>query len=895
MTSIERWREVSPYLEQALDIADPSERAAWVSSLRTHAPALAADLEDMLNDHRALADASFLEQQQPFGHRSRAGERVGAYTLVEPIGDGGMASVWLAKRDDGRFERQVAVKFVNAFLPARGVERFTREGQLLAGLAHPHIAQLIDAGVSATGQPYLILEYVDGEPIDRYADRQQLDIHARIGLFLQVLAAVAHAHANLIVHRDVKPSNVFVARNGEVKLLDFGVAKLLNDDSRPGDPTQLTREGGSALTPVFAAPEQLTAGPITTATDVYALGVLLFVLLTGEHPSGLTGASPADVVKAVVGTEARRPSEAVARTEFRRVLRGDLDTIVGKALKKQPQARYETATAFADDLRRFLRHEPIAARPDSVGYRASRFVRRHWLAVMAATVAIAALAVSLFFVNRERLIAEQRFGQLRRLSAKVLDFDSVLDKRPGSTDLRRLLVSTSLEYLEGLAAETHGDVDLILELARAYLRIAKIQGVPTQSNLGDSAGAARNLETAERLTQELLALRPRDHQALFTAASVAEARMILAQSEARNVEAFAIGQQAATYADAVLRVGLIPEIERGNAATIIGNVALASVNMHRYGDGVRYARRQLEIVRGWAYAQSQVPSALSVLANALRFEGDLDGALNAIREARAAVERTTYPNENLRLFNMYGVLLREGLILGEDGVSLNRPKEAVEPLQKALDMVEAASQQDPRDATSRTRAATTEREIGNIFRRDDPQRALAAYDVALARLAEVPTNLKVQRDRAVTLAESAYALHRLHRGAEARQRIDEALAILRETRDLPKDRVELDSPAYIVLRVDANDLEDSGRSRDAWQHSQRLLENVLRVEPPTSTDLRDMAALSALYDDAARHARRAGDTAGAEAIASQRIELWRQWQGRLPDNAFVARQLLAAQ
>ena len=231
MATTDRWRTLSPYLDEMLEIAGDEQRAAWLSSLRARNPTIASELGEFLAEHRELSDARFLEGTARRPGPTLAGEAIGAYTLVAPIGEGGMGTVWLAERGDGRFDRRVAVKFLKVALAGRGGERFTREGRILARLVHPHIAQLVDAGVSASGRPYLVLEHVDGEPIDRYCDRLALDVDARLRLFLLVLDAVAHAHANLIVHRDLKPSNVFVRDDGHVKLLDFGIAKLLDDEA----------------------------------------------------------------------------------------------------------------------------------------------------------------------------------------------------------------------------------------------------------------------------------------------------------------------------------------------------------------------------------------------------------------------------------------------------------------------------------------------------------------------------------------------------------------------------------------------------------------------------------------------------------------------------------------
>jgi serine/threonine protein kinase/tetratricopeptide (TPR) repeat protein len=908
----ERWRVLSPYLEEALDIAGPNERQTWLAVLGARDPALAAEIQDLLDEHRALAEARFLERDAPsFPTRTLAGETVGAYRVLSPIGEGGMGTVWLAERSDGRFDRRAAVKFVNLALAGHGEERFKREGQILARVAHPNIAQLVDAGVTNAGQPYLVLEYVDGEPIDGYCDRQRLDVDARVRLFLEVLDAVAHAHANLIVHRDLKPSNVLVGADGHVKLLDFGIAKLLEEEGKASLATMLTREGSSALTPEYAAPEQLTNAPVTTATDGYALGVLLYVLLTGQHPAGHARGSPASMMKAIVEDEPRRPSEVVVRSELRtetlaanaasrastpdklrRLLRGDLDTIVVKTLKKNSAERYASMTAFADDLRRCLRHEPISARPDTMVYRAAKFVRRNRLSVAAGLLSIASLTGGLVLVNRERMVADRRFRQLHQLASKVFELDGTIRYLPGSTEARRHLVETSLEYLEGLSADVRGDVDLARELADAYRRVAHVQGVPTDLNLGDFTAAERSLKKADDLVEIVLTSRDRDRRALDSSAHIAHDRMILAESERRRPDALLHARKAIERLNAFMDLGTASEIERNDISSLYGNIGLAFLNMHLYEDAVRQIQRQLEIARSVPSARYRVGTGLSLLANALRFQGDLEGALKAIREGRAIVEQATFSSATTRMIETYGVLLREGLIEGEDGgISLNRPADAIDPLQKAFDLTEAAARRDARDAASRGRVGTAGRELGNILRHSDPQQALATYDVALGRLDEIPNNLKARRDRALTLAESSYALRRLHRLPQAQQRIATALTILMETKDLPADRIGLDTPANAVLRAQADDLDEQGSPQKALELSKQLLDKVMRAGPSPESDLRDAAALSLLYRNLARISVRAGDPAGAEVITARRLDLWRMWERKLPGNPFVLRQL----
>jgi hypothetical protein len=370
-----------------------------------------------------------------------AGQMVGAYRLERPLGVGGMGTVWLGRRSDGRFEGAVAIKLLHlAVLDRLGQERFRREGTLLARLSHPHIARLLDAGVTPAGQPYLVLEYVDGVPIDRYAAARALDVDARLRLFLDVAAAVAHAHENRVVHRDLKPTNILVDRDGHAKLLDFGVATLEATDAEAA-PTRT----GAALTPEYAAPEQISGEPITPATDVYALGVLLFQLMAGRHPTADADATNAAVLLALAERDAPRPSDTVARlpdTEasarlfaergttrerLQRACKGDLDAIVGTALKKDVAMRYQSAGAFADDVRRYLSGDGVKARGDSRRYRLRKFVARNRLRLGAAAALVTTFVVAAaagWVVYRDKRIQHLRQETLPRIVAmqKKTDF-----------------------------------------------------------------------------------------------------------------------------------------------------------------------------------------------------------------------------------------------------------------------------------------------------------------------------------------------------------------------------------------------------------------------------------------------------------------------------------------
>jgi serine/threonine protein kinase/Tol biopolymer transport system component len=402
-----RWRVVSARLDEALDLPE-NERTQWVAALREQDPSLAEDLRVLLEEHEIVRRQHFLEDNYPVrpavqlenddagvaGSLPLAARTFGAYRLVSPLGHGGMGVVWLGERCDGHFEARAAVKLLDIGRFGRSGAQFRREATILARVTHPHIAHVIDAGVSNDGQPYLVLELVDGQPIDRYCDDRSLDVPSRLRLLLDVLDAVAHAHTHRIVHRDIKPSNVLVRTDGHVKLLDFGIAKLLERDGLANMASTLTLEQGAALTPAYAAPEQVGGGEVTTATDIYALGVLLYVLVTGQHPCGDVS-SPVDLMKAIVDVDPPAPSAAVVAPKMpateraalaanrgatpdrlHRLLKGDLDTIVGKAMKKAPRERYASVADLAGDLQRYLASEPIQARRDSLARRTGRFARR---------------------------------------------------------------------------------------------------------------------------------------------------------------------------------------------------------------------------------------------------------------------------------------------------------------------------------------------------------------------------------------------------------------------------------------------------------------------------------------------------------------------------------------
>ncbi|HTP36691.1 MAG TPA: serine/threonine-protein kinase [Candidatus Acidoferrales bacterium] len=786
--------------------------------------------------------------------------RCGPYRLLRLLGNGGMGAVFLAERADGEVEQKLAIKFVRADqdLPSFH-HRFLRERQILASLNHPGIARLLDAGHSA-GQPYLAMEYVEGTRIDRYCDG--LDARQVVELFIQVCEAVSYAHRNLIVHRDLKPSNILVDAAGRPKLLDFGIARLL-------DVTEETHTWDRAATPEYASPEQLRGDPQATTTDIYSLGAVLYRLLTGLSPREFTTAT--------------------------REIPKDLAAIVGKAMREEPGERYGSVDLLIADLRAYLECRPVQARRGSTWYRARKFARRHGIPLVAAALAAAGIVGGLLVANRSRAVAERRFQEVRRLSRQFLDLDADIRVLPGSTKARKRIVSASLDYLQRLAAGAgRQDLDLKLEIAEAYLKVARVQGVPINANLGQFVEAGQSLAKADVLVESVLAA-PRfsaRRRALLVSAEIARDSMILAQAANRRSQALALSDKSAGRLEALLAMPGYSADEATAAAAVYVNLAQGNSNLHRVEQGALYARRAVEICRANERERLQLGKALGMLANTARFSGDLDGSLAAIRESRTLAENLAHPDDTESMLHLSAALWREGLILGElNSISLRRPGDAEPLLQRALDIDEALARKDPDDYTSRSYVSMAGRELGDILREKDPARALAVYDLSRQRLAEIKENAHARRDEVWLLAGSSYALRKLGRTVEAQQRIDAALENLRGLKEYPAAKVEPGGESDAAVRALADHYAATGRLDAAIRTYEELLEEVMASNPQPLDDLRHANALARLYGDLAKLQLRSGRAPEANALGERRLELWRHWNRKLPGNAFVMREL----
>jgi non-specific serine/threonine protein kinase/serine/threonine-protein kinase len=622
------WARITELFERAVDLT-PDERTAYLAELFMRDPAAATELASLLEAHDRPDE--FLPALPHFHDPpDLAGRVVGAYRLIRLLGTGGTGAVYLAERSDGTFAKHVAVKLLSAsFLPLR--DRFLRERQLLARLEHPNIARLLDAGATADHLLYLVMEYVEGVPLDRYCAARRATVNERVGLLQQVCAGVAHAHRNLIIHCDIKPENVLVAADGTVKLLDFGIARQL-------DPSGAVTRNRPA-TPAYSSPEQLQGGAITTASDVYSLGVLAYFVLTGSGPYALRSDRLDEVVRAVLTAEPQRASSipGLAAHHARR-LRGDLDTILAKAVAKEPDRRYASIEQLADDFAAFRSGDPVRARPDTLAYRAFRTVRRHPIAyAVAATLSVGLIAATLTSAVQARL-AQRRFEDLRAFAhAAVFDVNDALVPIPGTTGARKLVVETALQYLDRLDRDGVSDPALREELAAAYIRIGKVQGGAFVPNLGDSAGAAASFRKA-------IVAAGGEHSAALERLRI-EALINVAQLSSdpiRGVPDFDAAVAAAEHrlgADRsdIESLRLLADAFHGRAtaAHLTNNVAEHEAMAARQ---IEVRERLSQMRRGEWQDEASLARAFAQLALALEQRGDYEGALVQLERARAALD-----------------------------------------------------------------------------------------------------------------------------------------------------------------------------------------------------------------------------------------------------------------
>ena len=767
MTS-DRWQRVETLFEQVLE-ASAGDRPQLLEAIGD--AELRQEVESLLHAHRQAG--AFLEEPDRFfssesfeADTLSPGQIIDRYRIIREIGRGGMGAVFLAERADDEYQKQVALKLIKRGTDTDSVLRhFRNERQILAGFDHANIARLFDGGTTESGLPYFVMEYIEGLPIDEYCNAQGLSVIERLKLFREVCAAVSYAHRHLVIHRDIKRSNILVTAEGVPKLLDFGIAKLLQE----GDEPLATMTGMRLMTPQSASPEQVRGEPVTTASDVYSLGLVLYELLCGCSPYQFTSQSSPEMARVITETEPKRPSTAIARegddSKFgirnSKLLKGDLDNIVLMALRKEPERRYQSVEQFAEDIRRHLEERPVLARKDTVGYRAAKFARRNTTALAAAAIVLLILVGGIVATSRQAQIAirekaraERRFNDVRKLANSVLfEYHDAIKALPGATKVRELLVKDARNYLDSLAGEAHGDPDLQRELAAAYERVGDVRGGSGGGSLGDIAGAVESYTKALRIREALVALNPDDVQA----------RIDLASSHRK------LGDRLRGTADV------------SNGLEHLQKALALCLDLTREQPANNDVQLELATTR-------------TKLGQALNSRNDFAGSQEQLRAAMAVCEKLVasnprdqrYRRAHLASYSTFGYVL----YLQKDVAG------AIEVQNKTLTLGEALVAEDPLNVESRRGLVVLYQQGGDYRRESDKRGALEHFRRAAALneelLAVDPNNALTHKDLAYTHKRIADFLVELEDNSQGLLHFSKALE--------GYQKVVTDAPADLVSR-----------------------------------------------------------------------------------------------
>jgi non-specific serine/threonine protein kinase/serine/threonine-protein kinase len=742
----ERWQQIKTVLASALAL-DADARADYLGTACSGDPELRREVDSLLESNPA--DGEFLDtpavRLRPAAAPSppMSGRRVGPYEVFEQLGRGGMGEVYRARRADGQYDQQVAVKLIRSEFEERHVllQRFRTERQILATLDHPNIARLLDGGATDDDRPYLVMELIEGTNICDYCDAHRSSVTARLQLFRQVCSAVQYAHQRLIVHRDIKPTNIIVTADGTPKLLDFGIAKIL----APSSNTELTLN--RPMTLAYASPEQIRGQPVTTASDVYSLGVVLYRLLSGQSPYRVDAGRPGGLYRAIEEDEPIRPSTAVARSaavegdaeptpetgsarrdgspaRLARRLSGDLDQIVLKALRKEPDRRYASVDQLSDDIGRHLNGFPVSARQGTWAYHAEKFVRRHKVGMAAtalvalvtgAGVAATLVEARIAAANAKR--AEQRFEQVRKLAnAMVFDVHDAIEPLPGATRPRELIVRLGLEYLDQLSRDATADASLQLQVAAGYLRLGRAQGDPNESNLGDRAGAAASYRKAIGILDRLHAREPQNRE---VTARLTEGLSRLARVAGSSSERWTSQGRALDLRRAQAAAHPTDLPAQRSLATALFEAGLSNLEERRYAEAAAPFRQALAIFEEIDRRAPTPDAARNValckkrLAALSLRDGDLDAALRGYKAARAIDERRVVEEPDSKTAK--ADLTYDLSDLGTTLRVMSRWAEAGEAFDRAIALRREAYDADKSDARARRALASILFRQGNLW------------------------------------------------------------------------------------------------------------------------------------------------------------------------------------
>jgi len=841
----ERWQRIKTILDSVLE-TPIAEREAALRRLCGNDDGLRDEVQSLLAFEEASDHVNAV-----------AGVRIGAWMLHREIGRGGMGAVFLAERADNEYRQQAAIKLIAEGYDARLLgTRLREERQILAALAHPNIALLLDGGTTAGGQPYLVMEYIEGTPVDVYCREKSLNVDERLRLFLQVCDAVQHAHLRLVVHRDIKPSNILVGSDGIPKLLDFGIAKLLAPDQQ-ADSNTTASIGARLMTPRYASPEQLRGDVVLLTSDVYSLGVVLFELLAECSPYRADAADLPAMIHAVCTEEPFALSRAAGLTRKQRQrYSGDLENILAKAMQKQPADRYQTVERLADDIRRYFECKPVSARPATLRYRAMRFLRRHRIAVAAAAAVFFTLAAGVTGIYVQRRAAERRFAELRQLARLVMfEYQDALADVPGATGVRHRMIQDSLSYLDRLSQEASSDVALLTEVASGYRRIGDLQGNTFGSNLGDAAAAITSYRRALGILENLPA---GDRQKLISELAAVHARIGNAQWE----QGFA--DQAHSSYQVVLqlreRLAADPKQRLGLASAygMLGDVA-GNPNFPNLGEprrALQLYEKSLAIVTELHREQPANRElwnarwiSLTKVSTARKYLGDAKGAEQSAREALEQAKQMLAAQPKsaraVRAVSSCRLHLIDALLdLGEN-------VEAVSTARLRLQADEELLAADPNDQRSRRFVQMGQRYLARALAAAGSAEEAVTHGQNALRQAEQemrgsPANGQAALDVAACHEELGRTLMQKRAHVAARLHFDHAASVLEQqvNRNPANIQARLDF-ASVLERIADNELTAIKRDTAAamYQRAAREVEKALQARPTNELAQRALNAL----------------------------------------------------
>jgi eukaryotic-like serine/threonine-protein kinase len=833
----EEWQKVRPILESALEL-DAASRPAFLDGA-CEDPFLRGEVESLIAAHEQAGTHELhpgslpsLNPDEETRFRLPSGKRVGPYEIVEEIAQGGMGAVYRAIRSDGQYKQHVALKIVRSDLGAElTATRFRNERQILASLDHPNIAKILDGGTTVDDLPYFVMELIDGLPITEYCDQYKLPIDARLKIFRTVCSAVHYAHQHLVIHRDIKPSNILVTAEGVPKLLDFGIAKILDPSLLPESMT-MTAAGLWMMTPEYASPEQLRGEAITTATDVYSLGLVLYQLLAGHRAYRFASYMPHEIARVVLGTEPEKPSTAIRRKEhpaeekpqsalltpeiisgqrsdspekLHRRIAGDLDNIVLKAIRKEPGARYTSVDQLSEDIRRHLEHLPVLARKSTLAYRCRKYVLRHKVGVAASALVLLSLLTGIALTLREarvaranQLRAEQRFNDVRALAnSLIFDIHDGISQLPGSTPVRELLVKKALLYLDSLSQESSGDSALQRELANAYDRVGGLQWSSDFANQGDSAGALRSRRKALAIRESLAAANPND----------SKIQVELTDEYIGLADAIESTGDFAGALDVLHKIP--PLLERATAQTndpkLLDRQAGSYYYIGRLLNEMGDPAGALENYRKAAAIQESLKATDPNEVNLLRthLAGDYTGMAdsmvltNHFGDASKAQEKAVQILEQLSRSNPNSSPLRQFLGNSYDHLGSIREKQgdqvkALESRQRAHEIFKEMMTSDPKNALARMNFAFSGESLGeSLVATGDLPQALQHIREALAVFQSAAASGSKDRYASSGLADCYFALGMVYsslatraRGPEKKKEWHEARSWYRRSSDI---------------------------------------------------------------------------------------------------------------